>query len=530
MASSSSSQGVEHHHQHQLRKSRRPGVPRIKFRSSCDLCTEAKVRCDKQHPQCGRCVRIGSSCHYSVSMRSGKPAINLFKSVSVNAAKVPTSPRQSAPSDAARRLRTLSLDELLRQQEGADQLSHSHSHSHSHAVHAMSHGRSSESVTECSTPPGPESVSSSLVLSKVFHDQETTSLDIDHALPDSPCQFQLASSAEGNKMMAFRFEDATDLPFNDYFSTMESDFQPSAALDSQSLGFSLSVHPLLDSGYRSHSDVSDLESPGLSKIATPPMGVGANDDMIATGAALQHPHIQMTGHSCLRTAKEIQRSIIRMAPGEDTMRSDFSIQACTPPIISTDQALLTCSSSSQRLIDILQCECEADAHLPFLVAVLISKMLAIYGAIAKLDDATSFDWGSVARFQQEQEQEQKQKQEQEQEQKKVQEQDVFGAVQLQFGAYSVVDKELEEVLTSHLVLHEVSKLGRLITLYDDKYCQGGQAESSSEALTIYSALSQFIQGRYTRTRAACELEIRGHLPTAGTWNFDNSPSQPTCCR
>lgn len=34
-------------------------------RLACDGCRERKVRCDRQHPSCGRCARLGHNCNYS---------------------------------------------------------------------------------------------------------------------------------------------------------------------------------------------------------------------------------------------------------------------------------------------------------------------------------------------------------------------------------------------------------------------------------------------------------------------------------
>ncbi|KAA8644080.1 hypothetical protein EYZ11_005452 [Aspergillus tanneri] len=48
-----------------------PGQP--KLRSSCDRCGIAKVKCDRGHPECGRCVSHGMACVYGVSRKIGKP-------------------------------------------------------------------------------------------------------------------------------------------------------------------------------------------------------------------------------------------------------------------------------------------------------------------------------------------------------------------------------------------------------------------------------------------------------------------------
>ncbi|KAL8789568.1 MAG: hypothetical protein Q9195_006745 [Heterodermia aff. obscurata] len=44
-----------------------------KLRQTCDLCSEAKVKCDKRNPRCGRCDRLSYECVYSPARRVGRP-------------------------------------------------------------------------------------------------------------------------------------------------------------------------------------------------------------------------------------------------------------------------------------------------------------------------------------------------------------------------------------------------------------------------------------------------------------------------
>jgi hypothetical protein len=50
----------------------RPTKP-SKLRQTCDLCSEAKVKCDKGTPRCGRCDRLAYECVYSPARRFGRP-------------------------------------------------------------------------------------------------------------------------------------------------------------------------------------------------------------------------------------------------------------------------------------------------------------------------------------------------------------------------------------------------------------------------------------------------------------------------
>jgi hypothetical protein len=43
-----------------------------KLRSSCDACGDAKTKCDRNRPQCGRCIALNLSCVYGPSRQFGK--------------------------------------------------------------------------------------------------------------------------------------------------------------------------------------------------------------------------------------------------------------------------------------------------------------------------------------------------------------------------------------------------------------------------------------------------------------------------
>ena len=55
------------------------GAPKPKKpRSSCDGCGIAKVKCDRGHPECGRCTSLGLNCVYGLSRKFGKPPRKRF--------------------------------------------------------------------------------------------------------------------------------------------------------------------------------------------------------------------------------------------------------------------------------------------------------------------------------------------------------------------------------------------------------------------------------------------------------------------
>lgn len=61
-----------------------------KLRSSCDACGAAKLRCDRDQPECSRCVSYGITCHYGVSRKMGKPRRDRNQNPPSSTAEKPT--------------------------------------------------------------------------------------------------------------------------------------------------------------------------------------------------------------------------------------------------------------------------------------------------------------------------------------------------------------------------------------------------------------------------------------------------------
>lgn len=49
-------------------------------RTTCDLCRERKVRCDRGKPECGRCKRVGQQCVYPSSYSESKDLNSVLQS------------------------------------------------------------------------------------------------------------------------------------------------------------------------------------------------------------------------------------------------------------------------------------------------------------------------------------------------------------------------------------------------------------------------------------------------------------------
>ncbi|KAI1293156.1 hypothetical protein F5Y03DRAFT_374609 [Xylaria venustula] len=469
---------------HPVRKSRQSSLPTIKFRSSCDACTEAKVRCDKQRPQCSRCARMESSCRYSVSLRTGKPACDLIKALNGGVLTMPP-PRSThtPPHDAD----TLTMAELLPRADSCQSF---------RSVTQVNQDTSSEPANKCVAQSTSDSDSSPVPIGPYRH---TDSMDLDTAAAESSNivvqSGRSADSSTHSLIDGTSFDDISTNAHSLYLSMMEAG----------STGYSFSAQPPLDLDYFADFDFSEPELLRTIEIPTPNSIAGnGHDNTILLDPALQQSQNQLYGHSCLNTAKMLQKSILAMSTRNEMMQGELNGLGCPPSITTIDQALLMCSNASQQVVEILKCQCKADAHLPFLITVLISKVLATYGAIAKADDSTPFNFGTPSPTPMEQELEHRRQHNQE---------EAFAAVPLRLGVYDV-DRELEETLRGHIVLHELLKLKGMVQLFAEKYCHAGtDKKHQSEGGLIYSALGQFVQERYAATMAACAQRSTATLNT-----------------
>ena len=505
-------------------------------------------------------------------MRTGKPAMDFVKAF--NAGMLPPSRPSQNTSTASNGtgITAVSVADLLRSVDSEQSLQ---------ALFQAGSSRqsqSSSSTTKSSTPPSSDAIPSPGQLEPFQDDDMNMNLDLDSGTcsdafvpvePPSAGMSTTSSSAHNNNNPMH----VTD--FKDYFYSTTTDEPALHGIDHPySPTFSLSIPPgMMDFDYMTQFDLADPDPARLNQIPTPTSSSGGQGSSSSSsgGVVLVDPALHQTPpqpqqkpeHDCLKVAKAIQQSVIILASkGETPMKQQQQQQQqqhdrglagnnnnsnnnnnTSSPLITTDQAMLMCSSISQQLAEILQCRCEADAYLPFLIAVIISKVLATYGAIAKVDDSTPFSFGSVSNpgnprdqekekemgmereaeqhehlnqnqhipQHQQQQQQQQQPPLQSQPQQQQQQQDTFLAVPLRLGAYNV-DSKLEGLLRSQLVLYELSKLERVVQLFSEKYCQSGPGTTAlenerfgEEDMTIYSALGQFITQRYTRIKNACEL-------------------------
>ncbi|KAI0430872.1 hypothetical protein F5Y09DRAFT_306400 [Xylaria sp. FL1042] len=418
-----------------------------------------------------------SSCRYSVSLRTGKPACDLIKALNGGVLTMPTPPHDA---DA------ITVAELL---PGMDSCQ-----SFQSALQARQE-ISSKSISKSSAPSTSGSDSSPVPIGPFQH---TDGMDLDMAASEH--NNMGVHSGPSTDSTTHSLLDVTNV--NDDMSTNAHNFYLSM-MESGSSGLPLSAQPPLDLDYFTEFDFSEPDLLRAFELPTPDsLPPTSHDTTMPLDPALQQSQTPLYGHSCLNTAKRLQKSILAMSTRNEVMQGELNGLGCPPSITTIDQALLMCSNASQQVVEILKCQCKADAHLPFLITVLISKILATYGAIAKADDSTPFNFGTASRNPMEQELEQQQHHHHNHHHHQ---EDAFVAVPLRLGAYDV-DRELEERFRSHIVLHELLKLKGMVQLFAQKYCQATtDKKNPSEGGLIYSALGQFVEQRYAATMAACAL-------------------------
>lgn len=410
---------------------------------------------------------MGSACRYSISMRTGKPAFDLVKAVVAGKPVVPPSRRNKTSPHCAD---AMMLAELLQQSDD---------------------GRSLRDFIQanCPTPPALDSEIPLAPRESIQHQGERMELDLT-PLGSSYPYSAMDTTQIGNTGVESGENIAWSAQLTESSDGLYTSAQKmSAGVDSypHSPDISLSATLPMDFEYFQF-DLLGPETPQRKEAQSPIRIQDENDSIMPIDPAIQQPLAPRRQHCCIRTAKAIQQSITLMTGGDETSQGEHYLNGSTSPIRTTDQALLMCSTVGQQIMEILRCRCESDAHLPFLLTVLISKILAIYGAIAKVGDCGPFNFRIPP-------QQQTQKQPGG---------DAFEAVPLRLGSYDV-DRELEGVLRAHMVLHELSKLGCLCKLFAEKYCQGEEDNKSSLDGIIYSALNNFIGVRFAATKAACEL-------------------------
>lgn len=58
-----------------------PASGQASRRIACDICRGRKVRCDRVHPMCGRCRKLGQRCGYTTPRRQDVSKVNMSQAL-----------------------------------------------------------------------------------------------------------------------------------------------------------------------------------------------------------------------------------------------------------------------------------------------------------------------------------------------------------------------------------------------------------------------------------------------------------------
>jgi Aflatoxin regulatory protein/Fungal Zn(2)-Cys(6) binuclear cluster domain len=412
-----------------------PSVPKV--RGSCDACSNSKVKCDKERPSCRRCINSKVNCNYSRSLRAGK---------------TPTANRGlGAKNIPGRKQRQASLIES------------------SSTAHSSREGMSTTFTDETPTPTtSPKQLSIKL---NVFSEC-TAALENEIDIPyHDILDMTGIESGEGHQTDP----DQMQMDDNLFDYSSKSNLWTSQSLVSNTFNFQdFLIHHdemlHLSSNFVDHQHTNDTELQQSLNSLTKESG--------STDSALPSPNFSYTpsptsdfqGHDCTRLAKSTL-SCIRDLPTGDTLPTSAPAPNESMPTI--DQALTANQTAMKHMATILNCLCSQDPYLPFILAVIGSKVLAWYQAIACPNTspfATSNSlFVSVANVSQ---------------------------IPLTIGMYQL-DREDEEKMKIQLVLSKLRTMETLVEKFGNKFCRGGR--STDREWGVYSALETFLQARLRET-------------------------------
>ncbi|MCJ1244519.1 hypothetical protein MMC30_001717 [Trapelia coarctata] len=173
--------------------------------------------------------------------------------------------------------------------------------------------------------------------------------------------------------------------------------------------------------------------------------------------------IDMYSHDCMNLAKNTLNNL--------SLQPSNTSTSTYPSLPTVDQALTINKRAIDNLFVLLCCPCPHDPHLPFIVAVISSKVLAWYQAVARASTTTPTTPSS--RFANT---------------------ETAVHMPLTLGAYKL-DGEYEEKMKVQLVLGELRKVEVLVGKFGERFCSGVEGDHNG----VYSALETFLRSRLRET-------------------------------
>lgn len=428
-----------------------------KLRSSCDACGTVKLKCDRKHPQCGRCVTHGIDCTYSISRKLGKPPRDTMRKRSES-----LSARTSAQLTNSLSASSLSESLLSYQWDALDER-----HSNSNTNSNNSNGKDGDGGDDRHDNSQYRSRNNG---SHSSHDSSTTSIfNFDGFLDES-----LSSAVPLSELLSLDF--GTSVGSDHLDSNMPASMRPSLTMMEEQL---------------------DLDLIGSST------GQNSSKDSGISFSA--------TGHDCYQEAHEMLGSLLltdsswngRRGSLDETSPGDgaFPFFSKSHGSMTLDQLLLLNGKAVERLSCLLACPCASSPHLMMLYVSTISAILSRYQSAAgsascmpcptwdilALQRASSHTEGINNTG------------------------PMVSPARISIGAFSVDDPKLQSALNIRLLASEVARVAGLIdqiASYHSGTSFLGGASSGDQMDGMYQNFATWLRGEHSRVTDVIRAKLR----------------------
>ena len=431
-----------------------------KLRSSCDACGTVKLKCDRKHPFCGRCVAHGIDCTYSISRKLGKP-----------------------PRDTMRK-RSESLS----------------ARTSNHLATSLSTGSLNESLLSYKWNPVDERSCNGNTKNSNGNSKDSDGGDDDNDNGHNSDRSRGSNSSYDSHMM-FNFDG-----FLDESLTSSIPLSELVSLDfGASFGGDLlddSCRPSTRPCFATTEQQLDLDLIGSS------MGQRSSSE---NGM----PFPGSTDHDCYREAHEILGSLLLTDSNWTGRRGSLeaaSPRGGAPPFcsrphgaITLDQLLLLNGKAVDRLSSLLSCPCAGSSHLMMLYVSTISAILSRYQNAAGSASCTPCPtWDLLAL--------QRASSCAEGTNNAAQPGGpIVSPARISVGAFSVDDPKLQSALNIRLLASEVMRVTGLIdqiASYGSFLGAGSSGDQMDGMYQSFAAVAAWLKGEHSRVTDVIRNKLR----------------------
>lgn len=431
-----------------------------KLRSSCDACGTVKLKCDRKHPACGRCVAHGIECTYSISRKLGKPPRDTM--------------RKHSESLSAR--------------------------TSNHLANSLSTSSLNESLLSYKWNPLDERSCNGNTKNNNGNSKDSDGGDDEHDNGHNSDRSRGSNSSHDSNMMfnfdGFLDESLTSLPLSELISL---DFGPLFGGD------------LLDGSGR----------PGTRPCFTT-MEQQLDLDLIGSSMGQRSsnesgmPFPGSTDHDCYREAHDILGSLLLTDSNWTGRRGSLeaaSPRGAAPPFCSRphgsmtlDQLLLLNGKAVERLSSLLACSCAGSSHLMMLYVSTISAILSRYqnaAGSASCIPCPTWDLLALQRASSCTENNAAQNSG-----------PMVSPAPISIGAFNVDDPKLQSALNIRLLASEVMRVTGLIDQIASYGSFLGGGSSGDQMDGMYQSFATWLRGEHSRVTDVIRNKLReleGHL-------------------